>query len=427
MLLTITAEGQERDLLPQMLGMDPRRQYQVAIPGSKATLYVPYRADTNSHLALFVEIDSTGLPAGQDGGLAPGPLPSAGHLAAAIRQGCGLGAEWGRVGQRNRSAIEVPLRVNVRNLYRPGNLAQAGQDFYTLGWDTRVTRVPFGDLPVHLGDTDFLEFTLEFSERIPYALERLSELLPLLAPRHRAGSAGGYAGPVPLSRLVARFGNSGGYSSDDGVYWPRQGLAAQRIGAVLAVLEHHGVRTAADLGCGRGDLLAILAYDSRYTEVVGVDIDEETLKLASERLRLDWLPRHRQAQVRVTHGSVLAPDPRLRGFDAAILMEMLEHLDPPDVRLAMEAVLGDARPRVVLVTMPNAEHTVRFPGLGQTGMRHPDHKFEWTRSEFATWVQDVASAYGYAPDIAGIGSQHSIVGAPTQMALFVRREPLPER
>lgn len=428
MLLTITAPGQQANLLPRILGMNPGSQYRVALPEAKATLYFPNQVGRDSRAALFIEVTKPipGMPelrnAPVDGPASILPLPSASHLVAAIEQGFGLDAASGQMRRGCGLAAELPLRVSVRYLFQPGKLAHAKDAFLSLGWNATMTEVPFGDMPTRWGKTGFVELTLQFSGTLSRALEHLGHLLPLLAPQSQTRVPGLNPGSASLSQIVARFDTSGGYSLSDGLYRPRQGLASQRIGAVLAVLTHLGAKTVADLGCGRGDLLVILAHDGRYAKVTGVEIDNAMLQLAARRLRLHWLPNHRQMHVRLVHGSVLAPDPRLRGFDAVVLMEVLEHLDPLDVDRVVDAIFGDARPRSVLVTTPNAEHTARFPGLGQMGMRHPDHKFEWTRSEFARWASKVESAYGYVADVAGIGSWDRMVGAPTQLALFARRD-----
>ncbi len=62
-------------------------------------------------------------------------------------------------------------------------------------------------------------------------------------------------------------------------------------------------------------------------------------------------------------------------------MEVVEHVDPPRLERAGTGRLRRARPGAVIVTTPNAEYNVSYDGLA--GMRHPDHRFEWTRAEFA--------------------------------------------
>lgn len=61
-------------------------------------------------------------------------------------------------------------------------------------------------------------------------------------------------------------------------------------------------------------------------------------------LNLDKLPSMRRYRIKLLHGSLIYRDKRLPGYDAAAVVEVIEHLDPP--RLApFERVLFEcARP-----------------------------------------------------------------------------------
>ena len=61
----------------------------------------------------------------------------------------------------------------------------------------------------------------------------------------------------------------------------------------------------------------------------------------------------------------------------------IEHLDPPVLEEVPGSLFGVLQPRVVVVTTPNAEFNVLFPGF--SGFRHHDHRFEWTRVQFQAW------------------------------------------
>jgi hypothetical protein len=74
----------------------------------------------------------------------------------------------------------------------------------------------------------------------------------------------------------------------------------------------------------------------------------------------------------------------------------------------------------VAVTTPNAEYNVRFENLPAGRLRHKDHRFEWTRAEFAQWSQAIAGRFGYGVRLGPIGQDDPAVGAPTQMAVFTR-------
>ena len=140
--------------------------------------------------------------------------------------------------------------------------------------------------------------------------------------------------------------------------------------------------------------------------------------MAARRLRLDRLPERQQARIKLLQTALTYRDDRLRGYDAAVLMEVIEHVDPPRLPALEASVFGHARPRAVVVTTPNAEYNVHYEGL--TGMRHSDHRFEWTRAEFAAWCEGVCAAHGYAVRIDPLGEVDPEVGAPSQMATFTR-------
>ena len=108
------------------------------------------------------------------------------------------------------------------------------------------------------------------------------------------------------------------------------------------------------------------------------------------------------------------------GFDAAVLAEVIEHFDPPRLAAAMRNVFGSARPGTVVVTTPNADYNVRWETLPADEFRHSDHRFEWTREEFAAWAQTISDSYGYRVRYAPVGPEDPEVGPPTQMAVFSR-------
>jgi 3' terminal RNA ribose 2'-O-methyltransferase Hen1 len=197
-------------------------------------------------------------------------------------------------------------------------------------------------------------------------------------------------------------------------------LNEQRLGSVLAILNSAGARRVIDLGCGEGKLLRVLLKHKPFEEIVGVDVSHRALERAAGRLRLDTLPPLQRKRIRLFHGSLAYRDQRLAGFDAATVVEVIEHFDPPRLA-AFERVLFEcANPKLVIITTPNAEFNVRFETLPAGKMRHQDHRFEWTRQEFEAWASRVAEQYGFDVRFLPVGPEDAEVGAPTQMGVFVR-------
>ena len=108
----------------------------------------------------------------------------------------------------------------------------------------------------------------------------------------------------------------------------------------------------------------------------------------------------------------------LAGLDAAVLMEVIEHLDPDRIPALERVVFGAAAPGTVVVTTPNAEYNAHFEHLPPGAVRHPDHRFEWTRAQFRAWAARVADAYGYRARFLPVGPEDPRDGPPTQLAVF---------
>ncbi|WP_280420327.1 3' terminal RNA ribose 2'-O-methyltransferase Hen1 [Nocardia carnea] len=201
---------------------------------------------------------------------------------------------------------------------------------------------------------------------------------------------------------------------------PTLSLAVQRRAAVVAALRDAGATRVLDLGCGEGALLRELLDDGSFREIVGVDVSTRALSIARRRLRLDRLPDTVARRLTLRQGSLTYTDSALRGFDAAVLMEVIEHIDPPRLPAVEYVVFGAAAAQSVLVTTPNAEYNVRYDGLPAGAFRHSDHRFEWTRAEFRSWAERIAGHYGYGVRFAPVGSPDPEVGPPTQLAVFSR-------
>ena len=199
-------------------------------------------------------------------------------------------------------------------------------------------------------------------------------------------------------------------------------LNEQRLASVHAVLRASGARRVVDLGCGEGRLLKILLDDRQFEEIVGMDVSYRALEIATNKLRLERMPERQRQRIRLIHGSLMYRDTRLTGFDAAAVVEVIEHLDPPRLA-AFERVLFEfARPGTVALTTPNAEYNVKWETLPAGKFRHRDHRFEWTRAQFTSWAFGVTERFGYDARFLPVGPQDAGVGSPTQMCVFTRRD-----
>lgn len=193
-------------------------------------------------------------------------------------------------------------------------------------------------------------------------------------------------------------------------------LHEQRLRAVLEVLQQSGARRVLDLGCGEGRLLRALIRDKQFAEIVGVDVSHRSLEIARERM--ERLPPMQKARITLLQSALTYRDERLSGFDAAAVVEVIEHLEPARLKAFSRALFEFARPATVVLTTPNVEYNSQWETLPAGKLRHKDHRFEWTRAQFQEWANATAIRFGYEVHFAPIGPEIEHIGAPSQMGVF---------
>ncbi|MFF3322736.1 3' terminal RNA ribose 2'-O-methyltransferase Hen1 [Streptomyces sp. NPDC002889] len=363
-----------------------------------------------------------------------------------------------------RADAPLPLRIVVPALPARGGAELVHKLFGPLGWTSVEARpVALDEQFPEWGDSRYVQLALEGELRLCDALRQLYVLLPVLDDaKHywvatdevdkllRAGE--GWLADHPEHKLITsrylsrRWGltrqamdrlelvrlaeaddldvedvDNAVDETTDTEERPVP-LAEQRRGAILEALRAAGASRVLDLGCGQGQLVQALLKDIRFTEIVGVDVSVRALTIAGRRLKLDRLGERQAARVTLLQGSLTYTDKRLTGYDAAVLSEVIEHLDLPRLPALEFAVFGSARPQTVLVTTPNVEYNVRWETLPAGHVRHGDHRFEWTRGEFSAWAAAVAERNGYEVRFVPVGPDDPEVGPPTQMAVFEKAD-----
>jgi 3' terminal RNA ribose 2'-O-methyltransferase Hen1 len=439
-----------------------------------AHVFYPEATEDRCTAALLLEVDPVGLVRGRKGPVSDGfslgqyvndrPYAASSMVAVAMAKVFRT-AMAGRCDARPELAdVALPLMLHIPSLPCRGGVDILERLFQPLGWRVSARVIPLDDAFPAWGDSRYLDVRLEGTMRLAEALNHLYVLLPVLDDaKHywvspdevdkliRAGA--GWLGSHPERALITRrylrhraelfrTAISRLAEVDDATEEQLDNatdpavldidvidaadkpvpLAQQRQGTILSVLRSAGARRVLDLGCGDGALLRGLLADHSFTEIVGTDVSWRALDMASRKLRLDRMSERERVRLTIFQSSLTYRDARLEGYDAAVLMEVIEHLDPSRLPALERAVFGYARPTTIVVSTPNAEHNVLFESLPAGTLRHRDHRFEWTRQEFRNWSELAATTYGYRVRFVPVGDDDPDVGPPTQLAVFDRSD-----
>jgi 3' terminal RNA ribose 2'-O-methyltransferase Hen1 len=473
-LVTITSTAPAATDLGFLLHKHPGRVQEFDVSVGRAHVFYPEATEPRCTVALLLEVDPIALVRGRRLGGADGfslaqyvndrPYAASSMLAVAMGRVFRT-AMAGRCDARpDLPERRLPLEIHIPALPCQGGVDVAQRLFAPLGWSVEATPIPLDPAVPAWGESRYVDLRLTGELRLADALNHLYVLLPVLDDaKHywvstdevdklvHAGQ--GWLQTHPdrelitrrylahqrdlVSTAVGRLAESddtapetldNAVPEEDQVEVPerQRALAEQRKDAVLGVLRAAGAGRVVDLGCGEGALIRLLLADPAFTQILGVDVSHRALQIAARRLRLEQLPERQRGRVALLQSSLTYRDARLAGFDAAVLMEVIEHLDPPRLPALERTVFGHARPATVVVTTPNVEHNIRYAELPAGTMRHRDHRFEWTRDQFRAWAGAAASRHGYAVRHIPVGPDDPEVGPPTQLAVFTRIDPVPE-
>ena len=470
MLLTLTTTHEPATELGYLLHKNPAKVQTFNLPFGRAQVFYPEATPERCTAALLLEIDPVGLvrgrgPAGEGFALQQyvndRPYTASSFLSVAISQvfGSALG---GRCKDRPQLAEEtIPLEAKLSVVpCRPGEEFLRGL-FEPLGYAVEAERHALDTRFPDWGEGWYYTLTLRKTTRLCDLLRHLYVLVPVLDnDKHywigddevdklvRQGE--GWLAEHPqresivrrylkhrpalareaLGRLLAVEEEADATDDPEAARERRDreeeavekplSLNEQRLAAVLAALRASGAASVLDLGCGEGRLLTLLQPERTFTRILGMDVSPATLQIAVRRLHYDRFTEAQRARLSLVQGSLLYRDKRLEGFDAAALVEVVEHLDPPRLRAAERVVFEFARPGTVIVTTPNRDYNPKWETLPAGKFRHRDHRFEWSRAEFQAWAGGVAERFGYTARFLPVGPEDTALGAPTQMGIFTR-------
>lgn len=471
MLLTLTSTADHATDLGYLLHKHPERVQSFELSVGTAHVFYSEATEERCTVALLLEVDPVELVRGRRFGgdalslaqyVNDRPYAASSMLSVALGKVFGTALK-GRCDARPELAgVPLPLEVRVPSLPSRGGADGVSSLFAPLGWAVDAMVQPLDPELPEWGDSRYVDVTLRGELPLDVALSHLYVLLPVLdGAKHywvssdevdkliRSGGSWLQTHPERDAIVKRYLSHKRTFVADalarlaelddvlpaeDAVEAASADVAEEvdppapvplstlRRAAVMAELTAAGAHRVVDLGCGEGALLRELLADASFTEIVGADVAPRVLERAAERLHLDRMGDRQRARITLLQSSVTYRDDRLAGFDAVVLMEVVEHVDPERLPDLERTVFAHARPRTVVVTTPNVEYNALFEGMAPGSLRHGDHRFEWTRAEFAAWAARVADAHGYAVAFAPVGEPDSVAGPPTQLATFTRAE-----
>ncbi|MGB3267473.1 MAG: 3' terminal RNA ribose 2'-O-methyltransferase Hen1 [Microcoleus sp.] len=471
MLLTISTTRVPATDLGYLLHKHPDRHQCFPMSFGQASVFYPEANAEKCTAALLLDVDPVGLVRGKSkSGDRPleqyvndRPYVASSFLSVALAQVFRT-ALSGRCKDRPELAeTAIPLTVNLSVLPCRGGEKFLRQMFEPLGYQVTAKPLILDAQFPEWGASPYFAVELQNTVRLADLLSHLYVLIPVLDDdkhywvgdeeiekllRHGEGWLNAHPAREQiadrylkrqrrLTRIaVAQLAESDNIDPDfvevshqqeEEVLEQRISLNEQRLDAVVEVLKASGAQRVVDLGCGEGKLLRLLLKESAIEQITGVDVSHRALEIARERLQIDRLSPAQQSRIQLIQSSLIYRDSRLTDFDAATVIEVIEHLDL-DRLAAFERVLFEfirpksalAKPSKRIVTTPNIEYNVKFENLPAGKFRHRDHRFEWTRAEFQTWANGVAERFGFAVEFRCVGTEDLEVGSPTQMAIFTQ-------
>ena len=468
MLLTITYTQEPATDLGFLLHKNPSRPQTFELNHGKAHVFYPEANEKRCTAALLLDIDPIDLARGKKGSTGEGglfdyvndrPYVSSSFLSVAISRVFGTAMSGKSKEKPELAERELSFEVKIVMLPCRGESDIISRLFEPLGYKVEIEDYILDEKFPEWGKSRYYNVTLNAECKLKDLLNHVYVLIPVLdSEKHywvgedeieklikhgegwlvnhpeRGMITGRYlkrkkslinkAFERLLEQEPINNEDSSSQEENNEETQPEKklNLNQQRLGAVTDVLKGSGAKRVIDIGCGEGKLLSLLVKDKTFEQVTGVDVSYSVLERAKDKLKLDWMPEMQRKRINLFQGSITYRDKRFSGYDAATVIEVIEHLDENRLVSFEKVLFKFARPQTVIITTPNKEYNAHYANLFEGDIRHKDHRFEWSRSEFEVWSEKVAEMYRYSVKFIQIGETDTEFGSPTQMGVFTLKE-----
>jgi 3' terminal RNA ribose 2'-O-methyltransferase Hen1 len=441
MILSISTTHQPATDLGYLLHKNPSKTQSFTLTFGEAHIVYSEVSNNRCTANLILDIDPIGLVRGNGGFdqyVNDRPYTASSFLSVALARVL-REAMAGRSKERQTLAqTPIPLELRLSSVPSRGGADLLRRLFVPLGYQLEVEPLPLDARFPSWGESSYWNVTLRTTATLASALTHLYVLIPVLDDeKHywvgddevdkllRFGS--GWLETHPEREEIARrylkhrrslmqsaLAQLEPELEEVSVPVPekQQSLHQQRLETVMQKLLESQANTILDLGCGEGKLIWLLVAQKQFKQILGADVSHKALEIASARLKLP------NPRVQLLQSSITYLDSRLKGFDAITLIEVIEHLELYRLEALERNVFGFLQAQTVIISTPNTEYNTQWENLAAGTMRHKDHRFEWTRAEFATWANRIVQEYAYTVSIEGIGLEVQGVGSPSQIAIF---------
>lgn len=454
MLLTITYKGEHTQELGYLLHKNPSRPQEFALAYGKAYVFYPEVSEGSTTAALLLDIDPIDLARGKAGSHAGGlfdyvndrPYVCSSFMSTAISKVFGTAMSGRSKEKQNLADTPLDLVAKIHMLAARDQNMIAGI-FGPLGYTVAIETFQNDDKFTRWGQSKYVNLTLSGTVRLSQLLNHLYVLIPVFDSRKHyyvnreeidklLSHGEGWLKEHPkceyitshylnrrksfVNHALAQLSDALEIDEDApaGEKEERPNLAQTRLRAVADEVAASGARSVIDMGCGEGKLTGLLIRQHGLQKVAAFDVSFAALERAKAKLKIDNMHETLRRKLDLFQSSLTYRDKRFEGFDCACVVEVIEHLDVSRLAAFARVLFAFSRPRTVILTTPNIEYNVHYENMKEDALRHGDHRFEWTRAQFAEWADAICMKYGYNIEIKEIGENDKENGAPTQMGVF---------